>query len=260
MTSTELKFIQRLIIFLVIAAMCPLAAFAYRVALSVAPGSVPSPDPIFTLVPGPVDAAFASPTPTTFVVVLPNGWAEHSVGDEGFAISIPTTWQRLPVKPEELAAALESMRQSNPEMAQVLGSNGVSLMQNGVKFWAFDLDPEGMKSNFATNVTVTRQILPNPVSFDTFVAVNLSQLNALASRTGEVVSERIAIGGLAAQRVRYRLSLDVGGSATMASITQYLVLNGRDAYVLTYATRGDLTEKYQRVFEQSAQSLRLFQQ
>ncbi len=257
MTRTESHFLQRLIIFLVIAALCPLGAFAYRVALNVAPDIVPGPAPIFTLVPAVGDMGFATPVPTSLVVVVPNGWNEYTVSDSAFAISVPTTWQRLPVEPQQLAAALQTVRQSNPELADSMGDSAQTLLQNGVRFWAFDLTPQTQQTGFAPNLTVTRQTLPNPVSLDTYVSINVSQLNALTTRNSDVVSERTSIAGQPAQRVRYLLALNSEGSAPMtAAITQYLVLSGRNAYVLTYATRTDLIDKYSTMFDQSASSLR----
>ena len=257
MTNTESRFIKRLILFLVIAAMCPLAAFAYRVALSVAPDSVPGPAPIFTLVPAVGDMGFATPVPTSVVVIVPNGWSEYALPELGFAISIPTTWQRLPVKNQELDAALQSVRQTNPDLANALGTNAQALIQNGVKFWAIDLNPETQQAGFATNVTVTRQALPNAVSFDTFVSLNLNQLENLTTRSSELVHERVAIAGQPAERVRYLLTVNGTGDAPLtAAITQYLVLDKNNAYVLTFATRTDLMNKYRSVFDQSAASMR----
>lgn len=261
MTSTETRFLQRLIIFLVIAALCPLGAFAYRAALLLAPDAVPGPAPIFTLVPAMGDLGLATPAPTSVVVVVPNGWSEYAVPENGFAISVPTTWQRLPIRAQELETALGTIREANPELAQALGENAETLLHNGVKFWAFDLNPETQQAGFATNVTVTRQTFSNSVSFETFVAVNLNQLNALTTRNSEIVNERTSIAGQPAERVRYLLTLNRDSDAPLtASITQYLVVNGRSAYVLTYATRTDLIDKYRAVFEQSAASLRFIGQ
>ncbi|MBI4672860.1 MAG: hypothetical protein HY741_14485 [Chloroflexi bacterium] len=257
MTRTETRFLQRLILFLVIAALCPLGAFAYRIALNAAPDAVPNPAPIFTMVPAVGDIGLATPEPTTVVVVVPNGWTQHTLTEQGFALAIPTTWQRLPVKSQELAAALETVRQSNPELANALGANAEALLQSGVKFWAIDLTPETQQAGFATNVTVTRQTLPNSVSFDTFVSVNLNQLDALTTRNSDIVNERVSLAGQPAERVRYLLALNRDQDSPMtAAITQYLVLNGRDAYVLTYSTRNDLVNKYRSVFDTSAASLR----
>lgn len=261
MTRTETRFLQRLIVFLVIAALCPLGAFAYRLALNVAPEAVPGPEPIFTLIPAVGDMGLATAVPTSVIVVVPNGWNEYPVPESGFAISVPTTWQRLPIKPQELAATLQTVRQSNPELANSLGSGAQALMQNGVKFWAFDLTPETEKAGFATNLTVTRQTLPDTVSFDTFVAINLNQLNTLSTRNSDVVNERATIAGQPAQQVRYLLALNGdGGTAFTAAITQYLVMNGRNAFVLTYSTRTDLAPKYRPIFAQSATTLRFIGQ
>ncbi len=257
MTTSETRFLQRLIIFLVIAALCPLGAFAYRVVLNLAPESVPGPEPILTLVPVVGDVGFATPAPTSVIVVVPNGWTEYPVPEAGFAVSVPTTWQRLPVKPLELDAALESVRQSNPELAAALGEHAAALIQSGVKFWAFDLTPENQRGGFATNLTVTRQSLPGAVSFDSFVAVNLTELNALSTRNSEIVNDRVTLGGQPAERVRYLLALNSeDGSPLTAAITQYLVLNGRNAFVLTYTARTDQADRYNAIFEQSAASLR----
>lgn len=241
--------------------MCPLAAFGYRALLIVAPQSVPGPEPIFTLVPVVGDLGLTTPAPTSVIVVVPNGWSEYAVPENGFALSVPTTWQRLPVKQQELDAALQTVRASNPELANALGENAPTLFANGVKFWAFDLNPASQQGEFATNVTVTRQALPNAVSFETFVTINLNQLNALATRNSDIVNDRTSLAGQPAERVRYLLRLERENQEPLtAAITQYLVLNGRNAFVLTYATRTDLVETYRATFEQSAASLRFMGQ
>lgn len=261
MTSSETRFLKRLIIFLVIAALCPLGAFAYRIALNVAPEMVPGPAPIYTLVPAVGGFTLATPIPTSVVVVVPNGWSEYAMPENGFAISVPTAWQRLPVKMQELDAALGTIRQTNPELGNALGENAQTLLANGVKFWAFDVNAANNQIPFATNLTVTRQALPNPVSFDTFVSINLSQLNALTTRNSDIVNERTSLAGQPAERVRYLLTFDrEEGEPVTAAITQYLVVNERGAFVLTYATRTDLNEQYRPIFEQSASSLRFIGQ
>lgn len=261
MTSSETRFLKRLILFLILAALCPLGAFAYRLGLNVAPDVVPGPAPIYTLVPAVGQLGLATPIPTSVVVIVPNGWSEYAMPENGFAISVPTTWQRLPVRLPELDAALGAIRQTNPGLGSALGENARTLLANGVKFWAFDLDAENAQATFATNVTVTRQALPNPVSFDTFVAINLNQLNALSTRSSDIVNERTTLAGQPAERVRYLLTFNRDeGDPVTAAITQYLVLNERGAFVLTYATRTDLLEKYRPIFEQSAASLRFIGQ
>lgn len=257
MTPSETRFLRRLILFLVLAALCPLGAFVYRVSLKLAPTTLSAPEPLFTLIPGAIELSFATPTPTTVVVVVPHGWTEYQVHEHGFAVSVPTVWQRLPITPAELDAALQTIRQSNPDMADALGASASQLLASGVKFWAFDLNARALQSRFAPNVTVARQTLPTAVSFETYVAVNLNQLNALENRTSPVAHDRTSIAGLPAERIRYSLLLTTtDGSRVPATITQYLLLNGTDAYVLTYAARADLLGEYAPAFEQSARSFR----
>jgi hypothetical protein len=260
-TSNETRFLKRLIIFLLIAALCPIGAFLYRLGLNVAPDVVPGPAPIFTLVPVASDLGLVTPVPTSVVVVVPNGWSEFAMPENGFALSVPVTWQRLPVKRQELDAALGAISESSPEVAQALGENAPALFASGVRFWAFDLENAAARNGFATNVTVTRQTFPNPISFDTFVSVNLSQLRSVSSRNSDIVNERIALAGQPAERIRYLLTLDQeGGEPMTVAITQYLVVDGQNAYVLTYATRTDQSEMYRPIFEQSAASLRFLGQ
>jgi hypothetical protein len=160
-----------------------------------------------------------------------------------------------------LGAALQTVRESNPELADTLGANAQTLLENGVKFWAFDLASAAGQSSFATNLTITRQVLPNGVSFETFLTVNLDQLNALSTRNSDIVAESTTLAGLPAERVRYLLALKADpGAPVTAAITQYLVINGRNAYVLTFATRTDLSDKYRPLFDQSASSLRFLSQ
>ena len=264
MTPSEWKIVKRLATFVFIVALFPIGAFVYRFILN--PDSADAGSPLAipalsTLVPGSNEFTFATPAPTSLVVVVPSGWSEHVVADQNFAISLPTRWQRLPVNPQELEASLQVIRESNPELAAALGTSGQQLIQSGVKFWAFDLDAASLKSKFATNLTVTRQTLPNQVSFDAYALVNLNQVNALSSRQGELTHERIAMANLPAEKIHYNLLFRAGdGSSVTSAISQYLLLNGNDAYVLTYATRLDELTKYAATFDQSALSFRLLGQ
>src|SRR5919199_1930726 len=143
MTRTEWRVIKILGVLVLLVALIPIGAIVYRLIdssdsnetlISVAPA-------LYTLVPGPTaPATLVPPTSTPIVVVLPAGWTQHAVPDQGFTVALPANWQRLPVKQEELEAALQVVRDKNPELAASLGASGQQLMQSGVKFWAFDLD------------------------------------------------------------------------------------------------------------------------
>jgi hypothetical protein len=265
MTSSEWSLVRRLAAIVLVAALFPIGALTYRLyinpdttfetPLSVTPV-------LFTLVPESTKRVIiATPNATAVVLVVPNGWSEYPVAEENFVISVPPTWRRLPVSAQELAASLQVIRQSNPELATALGANAQQLMQSGIKFWAYDPDPEGLKSRFATNLTVTRQTLPSEVSFDAYVLVNVNQIEQLSTRQGPVSHQRITLSNLPAEKVRYNLVFQSSdGTSITSAITLYLLLNRNDAYVLTYATRLDQIDHYAATFDQGAATFRLLGQ
>jgi hypothetical protein len=262
MTTNEWGLVKRVTAILIVVALFPVGALLYRLfvnadTLSVA---VPTITPVlFTLVPDSAHAGIiGTPTPTPYVVVVPNGWTNYSVDDQNFSIAVPTAWQRLPVNAQELDAALQAIRQSNPELATSLGASAQDLMRSGVKFWAYDPDPASLGSQFATNLTVTRQTLPDEVSFDAYVLVNVNQIEQLSSRQGNVTHERVVLYNQPAEKIRYNLVFQSsGGESKTSAITLYLLLNRDNSYVLTYATTLEQFTHYAATFDQSAATFRL---
>ncbi len=265
MTSDEWGLIKRLVAIVFLTALFPLGALAYRFLL-MPPSPVNltgSPSPaLYTLVPGASNPQTVTPAPPTpMVLVVPSGWKEQVVESEHFALALPPRWQRLPVDPTELEGALKSIRDSNPELAAVLGERGKQLVQSGVKFWAFDLTPEALKSKFATNLTITHQTLPNEVSFDAYVLVNVNQINQLSTREGPVIHQRVALANLPAEKIAYSLLYrGSDGGTTISSITQYLALSRTDSFVLTFATSSEQVEQYSSTFDQIAATFRILEQ
>ncbi len=265
MTSSEWKLVKRMALLVVVVALFPIGALVYRfwsdsVALS---ADVAASTPvIYTLVPAVATAnPLVTPSPSPIVLVVPSGWQELTVPEESFAIAVPPRWQRLPVTSQELQATLAQIRQSNPELATALGARAQELIAGGVKLWAFDFDASSVQTRLATNLTVTRQTVTSPPSLDTYVAVNVSQLEQLSSLQGDVQHERVSIGALPAERVRYNLNFQASdGSTGVSAITQYLILAGDQAFVLTFATPVELLDKYQGTFDQSAASFRVLGQ
>jgi hypothetical protein len=261
MTNREWSLVWRVAAILLIAALFPVGAVVYR--LFTGP-DLPSDATgtttplLYTLVPNLTNLALVgTPRPTPVVLVVPNGWTNYTVEDQNFSIAVPTTWQRLPVNAQELDAALEAVRQSNSELADSLGASAQQLIRSGVKLWAYDPDPNSLSGKFATNLTVTRQALPNEVSFDAYVLVNVNQIERLTSRQGELSHQRINLSGVSAEKIRYNLLIQTpDGAGITSAITLYLLLNRDNSYVLTYATRLEQLEHYATTFDQSAATFR----
>jgi hypothetical protein len=261
MTSREWRLVWRVAAILLVAALFPVGAVVYRLFLSpdMPSDAAATITPVlFTLVPELNNlAVVGTPRPTPVVLVVPNGWTDYTVEDQNFSIAVPATWQPLPVNAQELDAALEAIRQSNSELATSLGASAQQLIRSGVKFWAYDPDPNSLSGKFATNLTVTRQALPTEVSFDAYVLVNVNQIEQLSSRQGAVSHQRVDLSGAPAEKVRYNLvSQAPDGTSITSAITLYLLLNRDNAYVLSYATRLEQLSHYSATFDQSAATFR----
>ncbi len=262
MTRSEWSLIKLLAVLVVVAALFPAAVIGYRYFEENQLTSAPPPTPLamFTLIPEPTSII---PTPTatpplSVVLVLPRGWVQYSVAADNFAIAVPGTWQRLPLQQQELDSSLQLIRQTNPELAAALGSGAQELMRSGVKLWAYDSSAQALNARLATTLTVTHQGLKNPVSFDTFVVVNVKQIGDLGSRVCDVTHEHFALPNVTAERVRYNLIFRYNdGSSLTSAITQYLVLSGQDSYTLTFAAPADQAERVKATFDQSAGTFRL---
>ncbi len=264
MSQSEWQIVKRLALIVLLTALIPLGALIYRLSTTDALSSELATETpaLFTLVPRSASpVAFATPKPTALVIVVPSGFTQYAISEAGFVLALPAAWQRLPVESQELEASLQVVRATNPELAALIGARGKEMLQSGVKFWAFDLGADALKTKFVTNVTVTRQTLPNEVSFDAYVLVNVNQINGLSSRQGEVNHQRVTLAGVPAEKLDYSLVFQSDdGSSTTAAITQYLLLNRNDAFVLTYATRADQREHYAPMFDQSAATFHLIGQ
>jgi hypothetical protein len=261
MTNREWSLVWRVAAILLVAALFPIGAVLYRLFINPdlpSDAAVTSTPVLYTLVPNFANQVIiGTPKPTAVVLVVPNGWTNYPVEDQNFSIAVPATWQRLPVNAPELDAALEAIRQSNSELATSLGASAQQLMRSGVKFWAYDPDPNSLSGKFATNLTVTRQILPSEVSFDAYVLVNVNQIEQLSSRQGPVSHQRLNLSSVPAERIRYNLVFQASDGTNMTSaITLYLLLNRDNAYVLTFATRLEQIDHYAATFDQSAATFR----
>lgn len=259
MTKSEWRIVKILLVLVLLAALLPASAFAYRFlfqrdltleSLGQLGGG---------LLPAPADTPLPAADDTATNTDANNlKLSEFVVSDQGFAISIPGTWQRLPMNPRDLNTLLDGMRSENPEVANALGANSQALITSGIRFWAFDADPTLLKQNLMTTLSVLKRSLPGPTSLDTYVQVNVNQLSSLKTRVGAISQEVLTLSNVPAVKLRYTLSFTRGdGSTTLSAQTQYLLINNADAYVIGFTTIPEQNEHYAPIFEKCANSFRI---
>lgn len=259
MNESEWRFVKILLLLVLLTALFPAGAFVYRVLFQrdLTPETLAQMQS--DLLPVPSGTVLSSAT------IRPGDgesstlkWNEFEISDQDFAISIPETWQRLPMNQRDLSAVLDGVRSLNPDVANALDANAQTLIQTGIKFWAFDADPTTLKQNLMTTLTVLKRPLPGPTTLDTYVHVNVNQLVSLKTRVGALSQERTSLGNLQAVKLRYALFFTrADGSTNLSSQTQYLLVKDANAFVIGYTTIPDQDEYYSPVFERSANSFRI---
>ena len=173
------------------------------------------------------------------------------VESAGFSLGVPTSWKGLDGDDFAKSGALEQFGQENPSLAPYL-----SALQAGnspMKLLAADPELEG---DFATNVNVLVQDVPEGTSAKDYLDQNRSGISAQLDIQGSIESEELDHEAGDAAVARYRANLNSGGKQQTFSFVQYFFVNGTDAYVVTYTTVPDAEDRYQDVFETSAASFR----
>ncbi len=196
----------------------------------------------------------AAPTPT-----LDPAWTLHESEADGFAIALPTEWRPIELDAKTLDASLEAAVGQSPELKFMLEGQARNLIASGVKFFAFDLGAESIESGMTTNVNIIKIPLGAEVALDFYVDLNLGQLEGLSSVEKPVLHKRVKVMAGDAEQLRYGMTVNTPNGNLTLALTQYLVIVGEDAYVITLTTSADQAEGYSAVFEQIGQSFRVME-
>ncbi|MGB8643728.1 MAG: hypothetical protein WCF84_00690 [Anaerolineae bacterium] len=184
------------------------------------------------------------------------GWKYFQSANEGWGIGVPANWQVVEMDPARLKTTLEAIRKKNPGVAADLEERGKSLLDSGLQFFAYDETTAPPVQSFLTNVNLIIDPLALPVSLDTYVQITLSQLGKLKTLAGPVTNRQLQMAAGPAAELRYRVQVvNTNGQPLMTSITQYIVLHGPAAYVLTLSTTDAQSAGYADIFWQIGQSL-----
>jgi len=160
--------------------------------------------------------------------------------------------------PKTLEASLKVVKEQNPQMATLVEGQARNLIVSGIKFFGLDLAPEATTTGFATNVNILKQPLGAEVSLDFYVQVNVGQLENMANVVKPISHRRVNLVAGEGEKLWYRMNMTMPtGQVLTVAITQYLVIKGEDAYVVTLATTADQAPKCAPIFEKIGQSFRL---
>ena len=131
-----------------------------------------------------------------------------------------------------MASAFKTMVEQNPSIGQAYSVDQMQAMvQQGIKVMAFDFGNGGQ-----TNLNVIHQALPYELTAGDFSQLAASQV-AVQLNIAAPKIELATVGRLDARVISYDLSLQTGNGTFNASFSQYVVVQGKDAYIITFTSR-----------------------
>jgi hypothetical protein len=189
---------------------------------------------------------------------LENDWVLYELPQDGFAIALPPEWLQITLDPETFEDALEIAGEQNPAIGKFLSSDTLrALMASGLKFYGMDTSLDSLEFDFLANLNVLKIDIGFEAPLDTYVALNLKQIETLATE-GTIEHEGVELANLDAEKLTYEMSqMGVTGDTVQVTIVQYLALDGSIAYVVTMIAPTALADDYVPTFEEIGQSFRL---
>jgi protein-disulfide isomerase len=226
--------------------------------LSLLAGCSPKPAPTATPTPTPTPLP---PTPTSAsaaaLAPAPADWNVYQVPDDQYAIALPPSWGNVDMDPGKFSESLDAAKNKYPDVGALVEGDAITLINAGVTFFGFDPSPETVPTGIPTDASVQRQSLGADMTLDEIQQVALAQLESAASVVKPVAYRRVALASGEGLEMRFTANAtDQSGKTFNLAVTQYLVLQKRDIYVVTLSAAAELGGKYASVFEQIGGSLR----
>jgi hypothetical protein len=195
--------------------------------------------------------AARQPTPT-----LEPGWKLYAVPTDSFALALPPSWKQISLDQTSVAAALDAVGQKNPEFANALGAPDSSAAPL-VKFMAVDTALDGMVGTFSTNINVFHRTQPIQAPLEVYIPITLKALQDLPYIGRPILHTRMQTLAGEAEEFRYTntLKLLTDEDVTTAN-RQYLIVHGRQLYIISCSAPLSRESKYAPVFAKIAASFR----
>jgi hypothetical protein len=218
----------------------------------------PNPDPLQPLrdflPPGLASSnstASRAPTPTA-----QPGWNIFSVPADSFAIPLPTSWKQLPLDELTLAVDLDAVGKQNPEFSNPPGVQTGSVASL-VKFIGVETALEGSVGNFSTNVNVLHRTQLVEVPLEIYISISLKALQDLPYGGRPILHRRVQTLAGAAEEFSYSNALRlINGQTVNTANRQYLLLHGKEFFVISCSMPVDQETKYAPICEKMAAGFR----
>lgn len=196
------------------------------------------------------------PAATIAAAPLPADWQRVDVRE--LSLALPPEW--VLTSPEELdvSGAVTEMAAQNPQLQTLLEQGQVALGSGQVQLIAYDVAPERIDATgFPTNLRVGQQTFTDAPALSAVSDANEQELRATAGFS-DVERATALLGDQQTTRLRSTLRVNNPlGEPIQLALEQYLVLRGKELYIMTLTTPAGQQEFYRPIFDQILATMRL---
>jgi len=195
------------------------------------------------------------------VETLDDGYSQYSYQEAGFSVSLPHNWEHLDLSADDLDQILSYAKETNPQLGDIYSSTYLrSLAAAGIKFMAVDTSVDSLSAGIPTSMNILVSELPIEISLDDYVEINIQQLRNMMGENLLITQERVPISVTEAEKITYELEMnDVFGKSHIVVFNQFLMLQGKTQYVLTFGTIKEYYDANMSVFSEIVQSFEITQ-
>lgn len=171
-------------------------------------------------------AADDQPAPA---VAVPEGWRTLGGPGEGYSLALPPEWSDLPLSDPSVDDAMQEMVRTNPQLEDVLTTQVRNVLDRGGKLFAF-------ADSGAGSVNVNLIVVPSGGAslkqVSSAIPVQLADVGAQ-----DIQVENVVLPAGRALKMSFYQSLNgPNGQAFRIEQRQYVVVQGREVFVLTLST------------------------
>lgn len=221
-----------------------------------------TPTAVPTDTPTPVPTNTPEPTPTETAV---SGIIQTAIDDsnilyevplETFSIILPEDWEIIDLTVDDLSDALEAVGEQNEGLEDIFSNDYFqNLVAAGIKFYALNTNIDSLTSVNPASINIIRQELPIPFTLEEYTDLNVAQLEQFFDLTSEIKVDSIMLGDMESSRISYTVDLvNPFGQLINGLNTQYLLIDGDIAYVVTLSMTEDLADDYLEEFRTAVET------
>lgn len=196
-----------------------------------------------------------APVATIAAAALPADWQRIELPQAELAL--PPQWAVTSAEDIELGGSIEEAAAQNPELQALLVRGQTELASGTVQLIAYDLDPASLEAAaYPANLRIGRQSYPEAPALAAVSDVNEQELRSNASFQ-DVQRAPVELSGRAATRLTSKLPInDSTGNPISLALEQYLLIDDKDVYIISFTVLEDQQARYRSSFDQILATLR----